>query len=102
MILQALTSLYEALAQKGEISKEGWSREKISFALGIDENGDLLRITPLFETVDGPKGKTREVPQKMTVPIKVGNTSPKFLWGNSGFILGTANDKTPEADIELF
>lgn len=28
MILQALTSLYEALAQKGEISKEGWSREK--------------------------------------------------------------------------
>lgn len=102
MILQALTSLYEALAQKGEISKEGWSREKISFALGIDENGDLLRITPLFETVDGPKGKTREVPQKMTVPIKVGNTSPKFLWGNSGFILGTANDKTPEAAKDCF
>ena len=102
MILQALTSLYEELAQKGEISKEGWSREKISFALGIDENGDLLRITPLFETVDGPKGKTREVPQKMTVPIKVGNTSPKFLWGNSGFILGTANDKTPEAAKDCF
>ena len=102
MILQALTSLYEALAQKGEISKEGWSREKISFALGIDENGDLLRITPLFETVDGPKGKTREVPQKMTVPIKGGNTSPKFLWGNSGFILGTANDKTPEAAKDCF
>ena len=102
MILQALTSLYEALAQKGEISKEGWSREKISFALGIDENGDLLRITPLIETVDGPKGKTREVPQKMTVPIKVGNTSPKFLWGNSGFILGTANDKTPEAAKDCF
>ena len=35
MILQALTSLYEALAQKGEISKEGWSREKISFALSM-------------------------------------------------------------------
>ena len=102
MILQALTSLYEALAQKGEISKEGWSREKISFALGIDENGDLLRVTPLFDTVDGPKGKTREVPQKRTVPIKVGNTSPKFLWGNSGFILGTANDKTPEAAKDCF
>ncbi len=102
MILQALTSLYEALAQKGEISKEGWSREKISFALSIDEEGNLLRVTPLFDTVDGPKGKTREVPQKMTVPIKVGNTSPKFLWGNSGFILGTANDKTPEAAKDCF
>ena len=43
MILQALTSLYEALAPKGEVPKEGWSREKISFALGIDENGDLLK-----------------------------------------------------------
>ena len=102
MILQALTSLYEALAQKGEISKEGWSREKISFALSIDEEGNLLRVTSLFDTVDGPKGKTREVPQKMTVPIKVGNTSPKFLWGNSGFILGTANDKTPEAAKDCF
>lgn len=102
MILQALTSLYETLAQKGEISKEGWSREKISFALSIDEEGNLLRVTPLFDTVDGPKGKTREVPQKMTVPIKVGNTSPKFLWGNSGFILGTANDKTPEAAKDCF
>ena len=48
------------------------------------------------------RGKTREVPQKMTVPIKVGNTSPKFLWGNSGFILGTANDKTPEAAKDCF
>lgn len=102
MILQALTSLYEALAQKGEISKEGWSREKISFALSIDEEGNLLRVTPLFDTVGGPKGKTREVPQNMTVPIKVGNTSPKFLWGNSGFILGTANDKTPEAAKDCF
>lgn len=102
MILQALTSLYEALAQKGEISKEGWSREKISFALGIDENGDLLRITPLFETVDMPKGKKKEEPQKMMVPIKVGNKSPKFLWGNSGFILGAANDKTPEKAKECF
>lgn len=102
MILQALTSLYEALAQKGEISKEGWSREKISFALGIDENGDLLRITPLFETVDMPKEKKKEIPQTMMVPIKVGNKSPKFLWGNSGFILGAANKKTPEKAKENF
>ena len=102
MILQALTSLYEALAPKGEVPKEGWSREKISFALGIDENGDLLRITPLFETVDMPKGKKKEEPQKMMVPIKEKNTGPKFLWGNSGFILGAANKKTPEKAKENF
>lgn len=96
MILQALTSLYEALAQKGEISKEGWSREKISFALSIDEEGNLLRVTPLFDTVDGPKGKTREVPQKMTVPAAVNRTSgaaANFLWDNSSYILGVSLKK---------
>lgn len=96
MILQALTSLYETLAQKGEISKEGWSREKISFALSIDEEGNLLRVTPLFDTVDGPKGKTREVPQKMTVPAAVKRTSgaaANFLWDNSSYILGVSLKK---------
>lgn len=96
MILQALTSLYEALAQKGEISKEGWSREKISFALSIDEEGNLLRVTPLFDTVDGPKGKTREVPQQMTVPAAVKRTSgaaANFLWDNSSYILGVSLKK---------
>ncbi len=96
MILQALTSLYEALAQKGEISKEGWSREKISFALSIDEEGNLLRVTPLFDTVDGPKGKMREVPQKMTVPAAVKRTSgaaANFLWDNSSYILGVSLKK---------
>lgn len=102
MILQALTSLYEALAQKGEIAKEGWSREKISFALSIDEEGNLLRVTPLFDTVDGPKGKTREVPQKMTVPAAVKRTSgaaANFLWDNSSYILGVSLKKG-EDDVE--
>ena len=49
-----------------------------------------------------PKEKKKEEPQKMMVPIKVGNKSPKFLWGNSGFILGAANDKTPEKAKECF
>jgi CRISPR-associated protein Csd1 len=96
MILQALTSLYEALAQKGEVPKEGWSREKISFALGIDENGDLLRITPLFKPGDMPKGKKKEEPQEMTVPAAVKRTSgaaANFLWDNSSYILGVSLKK---------
>ena len=96
MILQALTSLYEALAPKGEVPKEGWSREKISFALGIDDNGDLLRITPLFKPGDMPKGKKKEEPQEMTVPAAVKRTSgaaANFLWDNSSYILGVSLKK---------
>lgn len=102
MILQALTSLYEALAPKGEVPKEGWSREKISFALGIDENGDLLRITPLFKPGDMPKGKKKEEPQEMTVPAAVKRTSgaaANFLWDNSSYILGVSLKKR-EDDAE--
>ncbi len=96
MILQALTSLYEALAPKGEVPKEGWSPEKISFALGIDENGDLLRITPLFKPGDMPKEKKKEEPQEMTVPAAVKRTSgaaANFLWDNSSYILGVSLKK---------
>lgn len=96
MILQALTSLYEALAQKGEVPKEGWSPERISFALGIDENGDLLRITPLFKPGDMPKEKKKEEPQEMTVPAAVKRTSgaaANFLWDNSSYILGVSLKK---------
>lgn len=96
MILQALTSLYEALAPKGEVPKEGWSPERISFALGIDENGDLLRITPLFKPGDMPKEKKKEEPQEMTVPAAVKRTSgaaANFLWDNSSYILGVSLKK---------
>lgn len=96
MILQALTSLYGALAPKGEVPKEGWSPERISFALGIDENGDLLRITPLFKPGDMPKEKKKEEPQEMTVPAAVKRTSgaaANFLWDNSSYILGVSLKK---------
>ena len=41
MILQALTKLYEDLAEQGKIAREGWSTVKISYLLEIDEDGTL-------------------------------------------------------------
>ena len=42
MILQALTKLYEDLAEQGKIAREGWNTVKISYLLEIDEDGTLL------------------------------------------------------------
>ena len=41
MILQALTKLYEDLADQGKQAREGWANAKISYALCIDRDGKL-------------------------------------------------------------
>ena len=46
MILQALTRYYEDLLSRGEIAAPGWAPAKISFALYINENGELAQIVP--------------------------------------------------------
>ena len=67
MILQALYSYYHALAQKGEISKEGWCVAKVSFALVLDQNGALLDIMPLKVSKEFGK-KAVDVPREITSP----------------------------------
>ena len=42
MILQALTKLYEDLAEQGKIAREGWNAVKISYLLEIDEDGNVF------------------------------------------------------------
>ena len=39
MILQALVHCYEALAERGELEKPGWSPMKVSWGLELDEDG---------------------------------------------------------------
>lgn len=46
MILQALTKLYEDLLARGDIAAPGWSPAKISFALCLDENGEVTQVIP--------------------------------------------------------
>ena len=47
MILQALTRYYDALNARGEIDAPGWGRPKISYALALRENGELMQVIPL-------------------------------------------------------
>ena len=43
MILQALTRYYEDLLAQGKIDAPGWAPAKISFALYLDETGELTQ-----------------------------------------------------------
>lgn len=104
MILQSLVEYYEALEKKGKITRPGWCKAKISFALDISETGELLGVIPL--KIEKQKGKkTVMEPQQMEVPEMVtrsSGVSANFLCDNSGYFLGIDNKGKPKRSKECF
>ena len=104
MILQALVRHYEDLLSLGELQAPGWGLAKISYALVIDDNGELTHVVSLKNEV--PQGsKTKWVPQEMFVPAAVKRSSgarSNFLWDNSSYILGVDNKDKGERTIKCF
>ncbi|WP_031550423.1 type I-C CRISPR-associated protein Cas8c/Csd1 [Oribacterium sp. FC2011] len=100
MILESLVRYYEALAEKGVLSKPGWSQVDVSYALDIDINGKLKRIISLKKQ-DGKK----LVPQKMSVPSQIKRSSgiaPNFLCDNSSYLLGIDGKGKPDRARDCF
>ncbi|MCR2019010.1 type I-C CRISPR-associated protein Cas8c/Csd1, partial [Blautia pseudococcoides] len=104
MILQSLVEYYEALEKKGKITRPGWCKAKISFALDISETGDLLDVIPL--KIEKQRGKkTVMEPRQMEVPEMVtrsSGVSANFLCDNSGYFLGIDNKGKPKRSKECF
>ena len=46
MILQALVRCYEALAERGELEKPGWSPVKVSWGLELNADGQVKSLLP--------------------------------------------------------
>ena len=102
MILQALVDYYEALTEQGKIARPGWAKTKISWALEIDENGQLLDVLPLRNpSLDGKKMLPREIELPAPVKRTVG-VLPNFLWDNASYILGLDNKKKPKRTAACF
>lgn len=102
MILQSLVDYYEALAQKGEIARPGWAKVKVSYALEIDGNGQLLQVYPL-ETEKG-NGKKPQ-PREMELPAPIKRTvriDANFLYDNSAYMLGFDGKNNPERAKQCF
>lgn len=101
MILQALTEHYEALVSQGKLARPGWADAKISFALGINDAGELTQV--FSQKTEQTRGKkTVLAPQSMSLPAAPnGRTStsvkPAFLWDNPKYILGISQEgATPQ------
>lgn len=104
MILQALTRLFEDLAQQGKIARPGWSPAKISYALCLDADGALEAVVPvLSEVLVGKKTQLRPTPMELPSPVtRTVGILPNFLWDNSSYLLGVDEKGKPERSRSCF
>lgn len=104
MILQALTRYYGLLAAEGKLPMPGWCTAKVSYALSLSDDGELLAAV----TMKGPEQrgkKTADVPQPRTVPeqpVRSSGVSPYALCDTSGYFLGIDGKGKPERALECF
>lgn len=67
MILQSLVDYYETLARQGAIAKPGWGKYKISYAVNLNQQGEVIGILSLEKEVMRGKKKV-SVPTTHMLP----------------------------------
>lgn len=106
MILQSLVNYYEVLSndEESDIPKLGYCKTKVSYAVNLSLQGEVLNIIPLKIGIAKGK-KIVEVAQNMEVPEQekksVGIKS-NFLCENAGYVFGIDNKGKPERAKECF
>lgn len=102
MILQSLKGYYDRLARDPDsgIPQFGYSREKISWVVVIDRDGNLVSFMQL-----GNIEKNKHIPMDVIVPQRVKksvNIASNFLWGDTGYVLGIDTKGKPERSLKTF
>lgn len=101
MILQALADHYEVLVRQGKAEPPGWDKVKISFALCINDQGELERLDITKAQPSQNKKKSAPVPLAFSLPAPVKRSSgiaPNFLWDNATYLLGVDSSGRPRLD----
>ena len=101
MILQALVRCYEALVERGELEKPGWSPVKVSWGLELDADGQVKSLL----LMGGTDAKGKQIPRVMKLPDPVKRSSgvaANFLCDNSAYVLGVDAKGKPERTRECF
>ena len=104
MILQALAQYYEALLNAGKITRPGWAKAKVSFALCLDDTGQITQLLHLQKEIQRGK-KTVLAPQELDMPSPVKRTvgvAANFLCDNSSYLLGADDKGKPARSRECF
>lgn len=104
MMLEALVQRYEDECREGNLSRDGWEKRKVSFALVLSDEGDVLEVLPLTQRVQ--KGKKEvDVPQSLDVPVgetRASGICPFFLCDNGSYFLGADQKGKPKRSVDCF
>ena len=100
MILTALARYYDRLASEEKVPAYGFSVQKVSYALVIDEQGQAVRIDDL-RNLDGkkPLPDFRAVPMDPT-KTRTSGVLPYFLWDKTSYSLGVSAQQSKNRDKE--
>lgn len=109
MIIQALYRYYQILLEDPdvEIAVPAYSSTRVSFALDLTRDGELLDVIPLFIPVQRGN-RVVEEPRRVIVPEQVKrsgvNPSPNFMCDSATFVLGISekDDSDPEYSRKRF
>ena len=104
MILQALVNHYENLEKQGKVDQEDWCKAKVSYAVNLSRDGEILGILSL--KIEEERGKKKVwVPRQIKVPEMVTRASgvaTNFLCDNSKYILGIDAEGTNQRVLDCF
>ncbi|MDO4484786.1 MAG: type I-C CRISPR-associated protein Cas8c/Csd1 [Clostridia bacterium] len=104
MILQALAHYYDELVSLEKLSRPGWLKVKVSYAIRLNEAGELVSLMDLREQEVRGK-KTVLVPKNISVPEQVKRSSgisANFLCDNMTYMLGIDAKGKPERAMQCF
>lgn len=90
MILTALNNYYDRLVDQGvdNVPPYGFSQEKISYALIVNREGDLIDLYNLMITSgNDPEPRIESVPK---FEQKTSGIKPYFLWDKTSYVLGVS------------
>ena len=99
MILEALCRHYDTLLREEKAVKRGWSYAKVSAALQLDRDGNLIGVLPLETGEGGGKKKRMRVPERPTRTVKI---LPMYLCDTSSYFLGVDDKGKPERSKKCF
>lgn len=86
-ILQALERHYHRLAERGEVSSPGWSREKFGFCVVLSRDGEPVAVEDLRDLL-GKKPVNREFIVPASFKRSGKRPPPFFLWDKTAYSLG--------------
>lgn len=98
MILQSLVNYYDRLAKEGnKLPAYGWSWEKISYCIVLNEDGSIHHVDDLRISSDREQKNKKLFPRSLMVPmfpeVRTVNIEANYLWDNSGYALGILKPK---------